>query len=590
MSKLRSRKRRSLSNSHKDNKVNIAFCFLLYETVEHDSAWQEFFDEDIHGTSNIYSHIKINNSKTPAWVSQNKVQTVPTSWCGEGITHAFNQMLISALANKKNKYFCLLSGSDIPLRTYPVTYKRVCSTDRSRIYYMKYADNVFDGIDNVYNAHNWVILNRKCAKDYIRLSDTSDKRAQKFIQKFRQLYKDHGVDLYEGKNAVVNPNSTWIGSCPDEVYPINWLVELYGKSLNKYVKKTQPTYSKWDFVKDPLHPEIFNIKSVKKAKTDICSSSHLFARKFTNDASDYIAMRCGGKYRGKTRCKGNPIVRKELVGRLANQMFEYASAMGIAHRKGGKACIITDPNIIQYDELRKQGDDMIDVFKGPFDVCKRKSEKNHVYDIIPEIGYGRYDIKQFVSKRTLNSCIEIKTDMDEGFLQSYKYFEPIATQIRHLFTFKDHITQRVEPYVTQMWKQHSHIVGIHIRRGDQIDLGTLTFPSVSYFNNARKYFIDKYHRVKFIVATNDRKWVNENLVRSDTELITYSKDASEDMAILSQCTDGMIMSIGTFSFFCAWLANGPTVYYKHEFNMKNPDNRGKVRVVDYYLPHWIGLE
>jgi hypothetical protein len=278
----------------------IAFCFLLYDKIDHNDIWVDFFSQDKYDTHTIYSHVKKVTKDTPTWIRKNMVSTVPTAWCSETITIAFNQMLIQALKNKNNTHFCFLSGSDIPLYKYKDTYRKIMSTSKSRIYYMRILDNVFKDRKDIYNAHNWVILNRKNAYDYIRLSkEKTDTRVSKFLNKFRELYKKNGVTIVENKDAIVDAHAsnTWIGSCMDETYPINWLVELYGgthtsQQFRQQIKFSQPTYSYWDFDKDPLHPKIFDIKSVKKYKNDICNGDSIFARKFSGEAANWISMKC----------------------------------------------------------------------------------------------------------------------------------------------------------------------------------------------------------------------------------------------------------------------------------------------------------
>jgi hypothetical protein len=276
----------------------IAFCFLLYDSVQHKNLWEKFFNQDYDGTSTLYAHFKTVTNKSPDWLIPHRVKSVSTNWCGEGLIYAFNQMLKKGLENKNNKYFVLLSGSCIPLYTYSETYKKILSTKKSRMTYEREFENVFEERDDIYNSHQWVILNRDNAKDYLRLSDRKDKKAMKFIKKFRKLYKENGVNV-GNKEAEKDDNSTWLGGCPDEIYPINWLYELYGKDLSKHVKNQMTTYTAWDFEKDPDHPEVFNIKTVKKAKKEICSKGHIFARKFTKDAGKYIGMNCGKGYKDK---------------------------------------------------------------------------------------------------------------------------------------------------------------------------------------------------------------------------------------------------------------------------------------------------
>jgi len=296
----RRRSRRRFSSS---KKTQIAFCFLLMHKIDHANWWEHFFNQDTDGTSNMYAHYKDSKGNSPDWMVPHAVRSVRTDWCGEGLVHSFNQMLKKALKNPNNKYFALLSGACLPLYTYDETYKLITSTDKARIDYMKEDGNVFEDRNDVYNGHQWVVLNRKVAQDYIRLSDKKDSKAQKFIRKFRKFYKENGVSV-GNKKAIKDPDTTWLGGCPDEVYPINWLAELYGKNLSKYVKNQMTTYTSWDFEKDPDHPKVFNIRTVKRSKKDICGRGHIFARKFTVDAADYIAMSCGKG--DKKKQKGKP--------------------------------------------------------------------------------------------------------------------------------------------------------------------------------------------------------------------------------------------------------------------------------------------
>ena len=270
------------------------------------------------------------------------------------------------------------------------------------------------------------------------------------------------------------------------------------------------------------------------------------------------------------------------LGRLGNQMFQYASALGIAYRKHGDACIITDEDLISYDDLRKSSEDLINVCKGPFKICGRPDDYN--FSTIPEIGHARYDIDRFM----VPGSIEIETDMDQGFLQSYKYFEPIKDIIKKKFQFNSDISRRVTKYMKQEQKGGYKVIGLHARRGDHLALGFLKFPPPRYFDKARDYFRKKYKKVRFIVATNDRSWANKTFSSDDTQVITHSKSGPEDLAILSSC-DGVIMSLGTFGWWGGYLCGGPVVYYKNEFNMSHEVNKGKVRKSDYYPPDWIGM-
>ena len=189
---------------------------------------------------------------------------------------------------------------------------------------------------------------------------------------------------------------------------------------------------------------------------------------------------------------------------------------------------------------------------------------------------------------SIDGNIEIKSDDDHGFLQSWKYFEDVKEDIKTLFRFKNDIHKKAKEYLSSVRKDGSTVIGIHIRRGDHIELGYLRFPPYEYFEKAKRFFTKKYKKVKFVIATNDKEWVKDNFDLENTEILTHTKTPAMDMAILSLC-DGMIMSIGTFSYWAGYLCEGDVIYYKNEFDMSHPVNKGKVKKEDYYPPYWIEM-
>ena len=209
----------------------LAFCFLLYDKIEHLDIWEEFFcKENNEDKFNIYSHVKKITKETPDWIKSHKVRTVKTAWCAEGLIHAFNSMLKEAIQDKNNKYFILLSGACIPLYNFNEIYKKIFSSSKSRMNIRNKI--VLNDYPELMKADQWIILNRKVAKDYLRLSDKTDNKAMKYIRDMRKKYKESGITIYSDKVAK---EDGFLGGCPDEVYPINWFKELYGKKFSKYI-------------------------------------------------------------------------------------------------------------------------------------------------------------------------------------------------------------------------------------------------------------------------------------------------------------------------------------------------------------------
>lgn len=270
----------------------IAFMFLLYDKIQHQKLWEDFFEGDpLREKHTIYSHPKVINEKTPQWIIDNRVRTVKTGWCSENLLKALCQMLKKALKDPTNKHFAFLSGTCIPLLDFSKTYKKIMSSNKARLYYYKV--ELFEGKEDYY-AYQWVILNRKVAKDLVRLFDPKDKVAQKFVRTQRKRFKSHGAKIVENMTFKKSKNGTWNGGCPDELYPIEWFIQLYGKpssqKFRKYIKKQESTWILWPPHYE--HPYIINKNQLKKYKKNMCTSNSIFARKFNKTTANMIGMKC----------------------------------------------------------------------------------------------------------------------------------------------------------------------------------------------------------------------------------------------------------------------------------------------------------
>jgi len=268
----------------------IAYCFLIYSSVTHEKIWKNFFEKGDYKTYSIYSHIKKVTKDTPAWLKENAVKTGPTDWCGANLVTAYIKMLKAALKNKNNKFFCIISGSCIPLYNCKDTYKKITSINKGRYQIDRKAKVYLE--NKVYYASQWSIINRKIAREIVKLQSTEGK---KFIKNFENNLK---YSKYK--------------SCPDETYPINWLIKKYGspssKKFKDNIKQQMTTYTKWK--KDACSPLTLSGPYVKKNKKKICTSGSIFARKFTKNGAKEIAMKCRLRTSRKRKSKRTSRKRK----------------------------------------------------------------------------------------------------------------------------------------------------------------------------------------------------------------------------------------------------------------------------------------
>lgn len=260
----------------------IAFCFLLYDTIQHNSVWERFLDghDDRY---NVYSHPKIVTKNTPDWIQKSKIRTIKTSWCDESLVFAFLRMVKKGMEDPTNQYFCILSGTCIPLYDFDKVYDKVFKYSQSRMAFVpkKYAF-VFEG-DTLHPHAQWMILNRKQCLDALRLLNKTDVKAQEFLKEIRNKYRTH------------RRLNTWYSYCMDELYLGEWFIRLYGSpdtiGFRKHIRHSTTTYVEFE-TWDSDHPIVFNRKDLSlddnKKMKQIKKRGSIFARKFTPDAVKYI--------------------------------------------------------------------------------------------------------------------------------------------------------------------------------------------------------------------------------------------------------------------------------------------------------------
>jgi len=270
---------------------------------------------------------------------------------------------------------------------------------------------------------------------------------------------------------------------------------------------------------------------------------------------------------------------------LGNHLFYYAGVKYVAWLTGRKPFLLTSK--------RKILDKAFEL-----DIARQDPNKecivahfNHKYI------YGYDDRVKHLKRVAGNVSIRL-----EGYFFSWKYVTPIEDLLRGELRFRRNLTDFAEKFllssVPRGWETAVFVrVGVHVRRGDflhrrWVGIG-LTVADKLYLNRAMTFFIERYSRVQFVVASDDIGWCQKNIRLSSFNQqrvnITFSigHSAEQDLALLASC-DHMIMSTGTYGWWASWLANGTTVYYK---NFVRPGSNiwRKSRAADLFPPSWIGM-
>ena len=239
----------------------------------------------------------------------------------------------------------------------------------------------------------------------------------------------------------------------------------------------------------------------------------------------------------------------EREPRLGNLMFIYASLLGIAEQN-----------------------DMIPI--GLETMQLRKVFKISLIDLIPTgavlSGNMSVDYREAKPMTHNPKLFHLNRSYDavvNGFLANQEYFKLSNDKVRMEFRFQNTIQEEANGFLKNATLGFEGtqfvLVGIHARRGDYLDAsvtywGFTTAPA-EYYEQAMTYFRRLFNNVHFVVCSDDIKWARDHLKGGD---VIFSENHSHyvDMAILSSC-DHVIMSVGTYGWWAAWLANGMVVYY-----------------------------
>ena len=148
-----------------------------------------------------------------------------------------------------------------------------------------------------------------------------------------------------------------------------------------------------------------------------------------------------------------------------------------------------------------------------------------------------------------------------GYWQSSKYFEQIASALRRELTLRDSPAVRHAIDAEREFRLVGKpLVSVHVRRGDLVPYlrnGKLTRnygppTSVEYIRAAMQQFREP---VRFVIVADptDRQWSRQNCIGDD--VVYYDGvDAFSDFEMMRRC-DHHIIANSTFSWWSAWLGD-----------------------------------
>lgn len=276
------------------------------------------------------------------------------------------------------------------------------------------------------------------------------------------------------------------------------------------------------------------------------------------------------------------------LGRLGNQMFEYAAVRGIAAKHNYEWSI---------PPFHLTGIENYSLHK----CFKLESVKEQNLQVRDDFSYVQERFFHF-DEELFDECPDNVSL--HGFFQSEKYFKHISDQIRKDFTFHDEHLIPCQEFMDDLKDQQP--IMLHVRRGDPNLVDPRGFKwsytqcgdqhpvqPIEYYERALSKFDDSQ---PVIVFSDSPEWVKEQeFFSSDRFLVSEPQekygDGSytpySDLCLMSLCSHAIIAN-SSLSWWGAWLIsneNKKVIAPKMWFGPAYADKNTK----DLYCPDWIVL-
>jgi len=271
------------------------------------------------------------------------------------------------------------------------------------------------------------------------------------------------------------------------------------------------------------------------------------------------------------------------LGRLGNQMFEYAAIRGIAAKHGYEWCI--PPS----DRKGIENYSLHECFKLSPERKEGVIENQHLTE--PYFHFWDELFDRCPDNVNLH-----------GFFQSWRYFANVQDEIREDFTFHD---EHLKP-CQEMIESVKEPIMLHVRRGDPnltdvrgfkwsyTQCGSMhPVQPVEYYEKALAEFPEDQ---PVIVFSDSIDWVKEQeFFAGDRFLLSEPKDKYADgsftpyadLCLMSLCSHAIIAN-SSMSWWGAWLQTNPNKKVIAPKMWFGPDYADK-DTKDLYCPDWILL-
>ena len=276
-----------------------------------------------------------------------------------------------------------------------------------------------------------------------------------------------------------------------------------------------------------------------------------------------------------------------LVGGVGNQMFIYA--LYEALKAKGKEVYFDLSFFNESDNMKHRIDNFIDLELPEIDretVVRLRDCSRNIFSRVSRkiLGISKAKIYQDKEIGYQPEVFELDDYYLQGFWQSERYFYDIRDEIRSKYIIKDLMNDYQRKTLAEIESNNS--VGIHIRRGDYLELSGL-FGGIC----TEKYYEEAINRLKdmncrFYIFSNDYEYAKAKYSGEEFTVVrpvdTFP-ESNMDLLLMSKCKHNIIAT-SSFSWWAAWLNNN------HDKIVIAPDKWLNKPIKDVQCSDWIRVE
>ena len=259
-------------------------------------------------------------------------------------------------------------------------------------------------------------------------------------------------------------------------------------------------------------------------------------------------------------------LRLGTYGRLANQMFQYATLKAVGIRRDYEVRIPRPPEL-----------DLLAVFDIPEPELTPDDAQALVHT---------YTEPQFAFS---DAVFDVPDDCNlHGYFQSQRYFMHCETQIREAFSFRSPVAAKADAAQRRLFKgwREATPVSLHVRRGDYLSKPDYhPVCDIEYYDRGLDYLEERFGRLRVVVFSDDIRWCRKAF-RGRGYRFSSGNDLGTDMCLMSRCEHHVIAN-SSYSWWAAWLnpsAEKVVIAPRTWFGPKGPQD-----TQDLLPPEWLTM-